>query len=327
VIKDKDVVLSLVKEYGVPCSVLAVNRGGLFRNILQLPAVLLRFYRIFRSFNPDMVVSEGSLHCSWVCALARVPHVVFTDTEPGRWLDTTTFTRPIVKAKLTPSSYYRQLGRDHFRYPGNHELAYLHPRRFTAQERIRTELGLAPGESYVMVRFVAWKAFHDFGKAHMSGADRAALVRLISRHKRLFISSEIPLAEEMRSFVFPLAPARLHDALAFADLYVGEGATMASEAAVLGTPAVLINVARLGYCIEAENEGMLVSFPQYTEQARKKIGELLEMQDIRAAFAAKHQAFLASKIDVTAFMTWFIECYPESLARMREDPEYAGRFV
>ncbi len=325
VAKDKDVLLPLLKAFELPYTVLAANKGGVVSKLLNLPAALCRFYRVARRFRPAMAVSSASLHCSWICALLRIPHLAFIDTEPRKLVDALTL--PLLQARITPFSYRRDLGADHIRYAGNHELAYLHPRRFQPDPAIRKELGLAVDEPFVLVRFVAWKASHDIGLPHMSEAERLELVRLIAGRKRLFITSETPLPEPFGPWLFPLPPERIHHALAFADFYVGEGITMASEAAVLGTPAVLLNILRMGYCQEAEEKGMLFSFPALTAGARHKIGELLEMPDIRAAFAAKHQAFLAGKIDVTAFMTWFIDCYPECLARMRKDPGYAGRFV
>ena len=272
-----------------------------------------------------MIISNLSLHGSWIGWIDHIPHIAFIDTEERRLLDSVT--APFVQAKLTSYSYYRELGQNHLRYSGNHELAYLHPKRFTPDISVLNELGLEKDEPFVVLRLISWNAFHDARQQRMSNAERMELVHNIAKKKRVFITAESALPTVLDSFRFPLPASRIHDALAFADLYVGEGITMASEAAVLGTPAVLLNSLRMGYCQEAEEKGMLFSFPALTAEARFKIGELLEMPDIRAAFTAKHQAFLAGKIDVTAFMTWFVETYPDSLARMREDPGYAGRFV
>jgi len=35
---------------------------------------------------------------------------------------------------------------------------------------------------------------------------------------------------------------------------------------------------------------------------------------------------LSDKIDVTAFMVWFVENYPESAKIMKENPEYQWSF-
>ena len=300
VAKDKDVLLPLLTAFQLPYVVLAANKGGLLRKVVGLPAALWRFYRLARSFQPGIAVSSASLHCSWICALRRIPHLAFIDTEPRRLVDALTL--PFLQAKITPLAYQRDLGANHIRYAGNHELAYLHPQRFQPDPAIRSELGLSEDEPFAVVRFVAWKASHDVGLRHMNEAERLQLLQRMAAHKRVFVVSEERLAECFQPHLFPLPPERLHQALAFADLYVGEGITMASEAAVLGTPAVLLNSLRMGYCIEAEKAGMLFSFPFLNAEAEKKIAELLVMPDIKAAFRPKHHAYLQDKIDVTEFM-------------------------
>lgn len=325
VAKDKDVMTPLLAASSLPYKMLAANRGGPARKILQLPLTLLRFFRLVREFRPDMVAGMASLHASWVCALLRIPHIAFIDTEPRRLLDVLTL--PFVQARITGASYLRELGEKQYRIPGTHELAYLHPQRFQADFAVCEDLELKAGERYAIVRFVAWKALHDVGQAHMGHAARNHLVEMISKRVRVFITSETPLPQELAGMQFPLEPHRLHDALACADLYVGEGITMAAEAAILGVPALLINSLRMGYCLEAEKAGLLFQFDRFDDQAEKKLEELLSLPDLRRHFADRYKAYLKGKIDVTGFMVWFFEHYPESLAILRSDPEYAGKFV
>ncbi len=40
----------------------------------------------------------------------------------------------------------------------------------------------------------------------------------------------------------------------------------------------------------------------------------------------KGKKMLADKIDVTAFMVWFVEDFPESFKIMKSDPDYQLRF-
>ncbi len=42
--------------------------------------------------------------------------------------------------------------------------------------------------------------------------------------------------------------------------------------------------------------------------------------------AGKRKRMLSDKIDVTAFMIWFIENYPESVKIMKDHPDYQSRF-
>ncbi|MBN2355870.1 DUF354 domain-containing protein [candidate division KSB1 bacterium] len=324
VARDKDVTLSLLRSHHLPYVTLASNRGGILSKIVQLPFIFYRFYRIVRRLRPFMAVSAASLHCSWVCRLLGIPHIAFIDTEYRPMIDP--FSLPLIDVKVTPHCYYRRLGRNHFRYVGNHESAYLHPRRFNPDAAVLSELGLSTKESFVMVRFVAWKASHDAGQPRMSDAERAALVRGIAEHKKVFIVSETASMPEWRPFIFPLSPDRALHALAFADIYIGEGTTMAAEAAVLGVPAVLLNSLRVGYCLEAEKHGMLFRYNGFSPQAKLKIEELLSLDHPRSAFEEKHRAFMSDKIDVTSFMTWFVDHYPHSRRELEKEPDYALRF-
>jgi len=43
-------------------------------------------------------------------------------------------------------------------------------------------------------------------------------------------------------------------------------------------------------------------------------------------FQLRRQKMLLEKIDVTAFLVWFVENYPESAKIMKENPEYQWRF-
>lgn len=325
VAKDKDVIVPLLKAYHLPFVVMAKNKGGLLSKILQLPFDLSRFYRIIKRFRPSMALSAVSLHCSWVCAIVRIPHVAFIDSEHRPVVDAITL--PFLQAKVTAFSYYRTLGKNHFHYEGNHEIAYLHPRRFKPDASVKAELGLAEDEPYVIVRFVAWKAFHDVGVSHLSEADRICLIHQIQKHKRVFITAEASLPVEFRPYLFPLAPHRLHDALAFADLYVGEGTTTASEAVTLGTPAILFNSLRVGYCIDAEKHGMLFSFNRLSPQALQKIEQLLLLPQIKSAFHENYCTFMPDKIDVMAFMAWFVHHYPASMHELKSSPDFAQRFL
>jgi len=47
---------------------------------------------------------------------------------------------------------------------------------------------------------------------------------------------------------------------------------------------------------------------------------------IKYDFKKHSKRMLADKIDVTAFMVWFVENYPESAKILREDPDYQLRF-
>src|SRR5690606_13332766 len=115
-----------------------------------------------------------------------------------------------------------------------------------------------------------------------------------------------------------------------ASLYIGDSQTMAAEAAVLGTPSIRFNdfVGKLGYLEELEHKygltyGIKTSEP---EKLLAKIDELLSFPHIKDEWAKRRDKMLSEKIDVTAFMVWFIENYPASVKVMRENPGYQYKF-
>ena len=57
----------------------------------------------------------------------------------------------------------------------------------------------------------------------------------------VYISSEKALPSELAQYKLSTPSAQIHDVLANADLYVGDSQTMATEAALLGTPAIRSN--------------------------------------------------------------------------------------
>ncbi len=304
--KDKDVTKALLRHLELPHQIFSKTQRGLMRKLLFLPLDLYRFFRLAIRFKPTFILSTLSLHSSWVAALLGITHIGFADTEHRRLLDFVTV--PFATWILTPQAYRKHWGRRQIRYAGNHELAYLFPGRFTANSEIRSVLGLSPKEDYVVLRFVAWQAFHDVGKAGLSLEVKKQLIRELEQHYRVFISSETELPEELQPYQLPTAPESLHDVLYYASGYIGEGGTTASEAACLGTPAVFISPLHLGYCAEEEQAGLLWQQEKLTESDIARIITFLQTTNQEQRL----QQFLSDKIDVTAFLVWFFSRTPSS---------------
>ncbi len=50
------------------------------------------------------------------------------------------------------------------------------------------------------------------------------------------------------------------------------------------------------------------------------------MDNLKEEFQIRRQKMLADKIDVTAFLVWFVENYPNSAKVMKENPDYQFNF-
>jgi predicted glycosyltransferase len=138
-------------------------------------------------------------------------------------------------------------------------LSYLHPRVFRRDPGIRAKVGLPEGRRLVLCRLVQWTANHDYGHGGIAIESLARLLDALAQNARVVVSSEAALPEPLARYRLDVAPSLVHQVLASADLYLGESATMAAEAAVLGVPSIYVGSRRPGYVDELEGHGLLVS--------------------------------------------------------------------
>jgi predicted glycosyltransferase len=96
------------------------------------------------------------------------------------------------------------------------------------------------------------------------------------------------------------------DLLAFARLYIGEGGSMAAEAAVLGVPAVFCNRLRVGYLVALEKQWGLAVNVDRLEQGLPRALELLAQDDLKNQWQQRRQIMLSQSDDVAGFMVRLI---------------------
>src|SRR2546425_10145192 len=96
--------------------------------LLDLPLKDLRLAILLSRVRPDLVVSTGSPYAAQASAALSIPHIAFSDTEIASGV--IRLMLPFTDVVCTPSCFWLDLGAKQVRYPGYHELAYLHPSRF-----------------------------------------------------------------------------------------------------------------------------------------------------------------------------------------------------
>jgi hypothetical protein len=214
-------------------------------------------------------------------------------------------------------------------YEGFHELAYLHPKRFTPMlSKIVNDIDVS--KPFYILRFAKLTAHHDKGKTGITSEISQTIIDLLKPHGNIFITSERELEPQFEKYRINIKTENIHHALFYANMYIGDSQTMAAEAAVLGTPSLRFNdfVRKLGYLNELEDKygltyGIKTSEP---EKLFKKINEFLKTSNLKQEWQLRREKLLSEKIDVTAFMVWFIENYPNSVQVMKENPEYQWNF-
>ncbi len=314
--RDKEVAIQLLNLYKFDYLKIGSPKTGSIHLIREWIERDFKILQAARNFRPDILLGIGNPSIAHVATVVRKPAIIFTDTEHARFGNSITF--PFASSICTPSCYRDDIGQKQIRYNGYHELAYLHPNQFAPNPAVLAELGLAEGDPFIIVRFVSWQASHDVG--HHGIRDKVGLVKALEQYGRVIITSEGVLPPELEEYRMRVSPEKLHDLLYYATLYVGEGATTASECAVLGTPSIYVSslVGTMGNFIELEeNYGLMYSFTDGNAALSKAI-EILKDSSSKEQWRGKQKRLLEDKIDVTAFMIWFVESYPRSCAEMKE---------
>ncbi|MBO4263512.1 MAG: DUF354 domain-containing protein [Bacteroidales bacterium] len=287
-----------------------------------------KLLRVCLKFKPDMFLSAGSMYAAQVSALLHKPHIVFEDTYN---MEQVRLYRPFTDLILTGDYAHPPISETkEFRMAGYNELAYLHPKRFTPDESVLDELGVKKGEKYVVVRFIAWQGTHDIGYSGMSRENMFRAVDVFSKWARVFISSETALPEALQPYALPTRPERIHHVMYFASLVFGESGTMSEEAAMLGTPAIQLDTKGAYYTRHLQQDyGLMRLFTtgEEDQQAAIAYGEkLLQDEALKEKWAEKRAAMLRDKIDVSAFLVYLVENYPESKRMLATDSRIQYRF-
>ena len=301
--RDKDISLQLLNAYSLDYYNLGKNRRGIIGKLLGLVYFDLRLLRIALKHKPDIFISHSSMYAAQVAWLTGSISITLEDTGN---LEQIRLYRAFTNLILSPQCLKKNLGSKHLHYKGMHELAYLHPDNFAPAKNIKQELGLAEDEKYVIIRFVGHHSSHDIGRKTLNNEDREAIVRHLKKHARVFISAETQLSDNLKPYQFSLPSHKLLDALASADLYFGDSGTMASEAAVLGVPAIYLDYIGRDYTDYQQTEyGLLHNFvrDKFDPQAAvEKATELLSSASVKYDYQKKRQLFLNDHIDVTEYL-------------------------
>jgi uncharacterized protein len=308
--RDKDCNIELLNAYKFNYVIRGKGSSSLVGKFFYFLKAVNQLYRIAKKYKPDLFISFCSPYAAQVSRLYGKPHIAFTDTEHSRLLRMSYL--PNTDYILSPSCYQQNLGRKHFTFEGYKELAYLHKNYFTPDKDILDILGIKEGDHYAIVRFISWKALHDMGHKGLSLYDKIRIVQTLTKYLKVFISSEEELPEEIKRYRINLAPEKIHDALAFADLFVGEGASMVSECAVLGIPAIY-NYLQFGYLKEQEEKYQLIFKLHKIDDIIEKSKQLILDPATVQKWQERRKKMLAEKIDVTDYMVNFVDAYPKSV--------------
>jgi len=298
--RDRDVMKQLLEAYSSIPSVIATTIGK--NNQFPLREMLerqLTVARYVRSFRPDVMVSLMGSYAQSARVLG-VPNVIFTDSEFQHFNHK--IAHPFATRIYTPECFTKDLGPKQRRYPGYHELAFLHPNRFTPRPEVLDLLGgVAPG-SYVVVRVSAWDTLHDVGQQGFGSALDEFMEAVLRRYRVFVVPERGRLAPRWAEHRLQIAPDWFHDVLGFARFVVTEGASTAAEAACLGVPALYLNSTSRGYLDDMQRRYGLVLPHTDARSALRTLSEWLRNPPDLGQCRRARDALVKEHVDVTSYV-------------------------
>jgi len=322
-------VVTLLNQFKISFINLGDKPDGFFNKVTRQLYFTKKIIQIVRQKQIDICLGV-SVSIAQASLFTKMKSIVLDDDDfqatPVFALASHTFASHILVPDCSNTLSLKKI----LKYPGYHELSYLHPNIFKPDKNVLLELELKEGEHFFILRFNAFKAHHDIGIKGLSEENKHLLVDKLSKYGKVFISGEANLEPEFQKYQLPTSSEKIHSVLYFATMLISDSQTMTSEAAVLGTPALRMNsfVGRISYLEEQEKKyGLTYGFlPDNYNGLLSKIDELLSIPNLKNEWHKRQLKMLQDKIDVTAFLVWFVENYPSSVEILEKEPDYAEKF-
>jgi predicted glycosyltransferase len=308
--------LNLLNELEIKNIVYSEPRTTKWNKLFNLPLDIINASKIINKFDPELIFGFG-IYESYTGLLTGKPVIIFNDSEPkaNRYSYAIQFKlfMPFIQTLITPSSFTQNLGKKHIKVESYKELAYLHPKYFKPKKDIFNILGLKNNEDYAVLRFNAFSAVHDMGIKGFTDEEKIYLVKELEKYMKVFISSESGVPSIIRDRIMNIPKSRIHDVLAFAKILVTDTQTMATEAAIIGTPTIRCNkfvgLNDMGNFLELENKYSLLFNYADSKKAINKAIELVNEPMLKNNWKIKSEQIFKDKIDITNFIVIFIKNY------------------
>mgnify|MGYP006279198171 CR=1 FL=1 len=310
-VREKGENIELLQQYGLAFINYGYSGKSLATKVMSVWKKTRALYRIIKTFNPTISISHSSFYLSQVSRYCSIPNITLEDTGN---MEQILLYLPFTNAILTPDSYHRNHGIKHFRYNGYHETAYIHP-DFQSHIQVNT----ADLAGTVLIRLVDWTASHDLGQHGLSFQIINNIIELAASTCQVKILTEKTLPTSLQHLALNIQASELHEWLKNVKLYIGEGATLASECALMGIPTIYANSRNAGVIEEHAKAGLLYHFKS-SEGVFGKAKEILNNPNAQHQHRLDAESYLKTRINLSRLLVWFIEEYPESKKIMKENP-------
>lgn len=313
--RNKDITTDLLDRLGLEHTILSTAGSGTAGLAAELIMRDLRLFGLARRERPDVMAGFGGVAISHVGALLGIPSLSFYDSEHA-WLQIG-LALPFISEWHVPESWTgREAPGRTFRFAAIKVQSYLHPAEFTPDPEIARRSGWNPGVDNFLVRTVSWGAAHDRGRAGFATEDLERLIAALAARGAVHIVAEGRLPNSCEKYRYRGLPQDIHHLLAMCRLFVGESATMAAEAAVLGLPAIFTADFDLGYIDDLVRRGVVrVEFRNLGE-ILDAVSEMLETSS--SEWRTRCEAAFSGSINLAEYVADRIEAAAAGASRLKD---------
>jgi len=297
------------------------ENNNFLASILYIINSILLIFKATKNRKIDLYIGFASFPCSFLSFIYCKPSIVIDDTEHNK---TNHFLyKHLCSVILTPFYFAKNMGKKQIYFNAYVEQLYLYSKYFNSQLQSIYQNSVI-SEPYILVRFISYSASHDsVVKNRLTLKEKKDIIRKLSQKNKVYISLENDTNDDFfNHFKISIEPEKMHVLIANAALLVTEGATMASEAGILGVKYYYINPLKVGnineQCTKYPNAHQCDGH-QLIDNINKINDALFDSSEIRAQIEKE-------TINPTEFLVWFIENYPLSFKIMKENPDYQLRF-
>lgn len=313
-IREKDVVKELMDYYNFKYISFGKTPENMIKKMFNILTYSFKILAISIKFKPDLFFTRGAYYLFLSSFLLNKPIIsnLNTDVSYINYL-----LHKLPDCIMTSTSFkYNFPPKKHVRYPGISELALLHPKVFTPKMEILKLYNIKPADRFILVRFVNFKSYDDRGKTGIEENKRVEFIKKLSNLAKVFISSEVKLEKELENLHLELSEnyktGHLQHLEFYASAFVGDSGAMTAECSILATPSIYISNKNLGFIDELVNKYKLAYQVSSPQQGIDKVYDLLKDDNIQETWEKRRNTFISDSINLTNFMIWLIEKYPNS---------------
>ena len=295
-------------------------------SFINFVRTLIKLYNYTKKKSYSLFITDDLL--SFIGKIRNIPTIAFLDDD----IDVVKqFSFILEYANYCLAPNITNLGKyENIKIPFDSykELAYLHPNYFKPDAKIIRSFNREGGK-YFLIRLVSMKSYHDVGKKGLSDKMLLELISLLEKYGKVFISSERPLPEKLNKYKIKINPLNMAHVLYFSEMFVGDSQTMSSEASLLGVPTYRINdfVGKISVMEEKEKYGIIFNYKvNEFNLLLKDIKNDLDSPNFKKDFKSRIDNVLKEKIDLSAFMIWLFENFPNSINHLRHNNKYQYNF-